>query len=171
MNLFDETDACRILEDNQDLISATGTIRILLRQPMAPDNKMKANFNLDEDYKTPDVSVAKLPFRERIIEAKIRSLNDYETSATGVGELQIGDLMAEVDPRYYEDPVQPISSLDEIRFKQQTFIRGIGSISADWDFMVHGVHPSWAGDVCIKLKLVLKRKKIATAGGGSAPTV
>lgn len=171
MELMNDRDAQRLLEDAELVVHSTGTTRLLLRQPLPPDDKVSPNFTLDPDYKSPNIVAAKIPYRERILEAKIRSMNDYEISTTGVGELQIGDLVAAVDPSYYQDPIQPIQLMDEIRFAEKIFIQGAGNVERGWDYLVHGIHPAWAKNTCIQLKLILRRKAIATPGGSKLPSV
>jgi len=159
-----------MLEDAQLMTQAMGTTRLLLRQPLPPDSRVTPNFNLDSDFKTPVISQASIPYRERVFVAKIRSINDYEASQTGVGEVQVGDLMAICDPGYYDDPIQPLQLLDEIRFAEKIFIQGAGLIDRDWDFVIRAINPTFAKNICVGLRLHLRRKKIATAGGSAVPT-
>jgi hypothetical protein len=167
---MDDLDAARIQEDSARLVATTGTTRLLLRQPMQPSLKVGDAAFLDQDYKVPTMAAEQIPYRERTIVAKVRSINDHELASTGVGELQIGDLVAFVDPRYFDDALQPVSTLDEIRFEQMTTLP-TGTISSDWDYIVHGVHPSWIKDVCVGLKLILRRKQVKTPSGGGLEPV
>lgn len=165
MDLLDDTDSARMQEDSVRLVSALGTTRLILRQPRQPRTKVGDDAFLDPDYKTPTMAVEKIPYLERAIVAKVRSINDRELASTGVGELQLGDLVAMVDPKYFDDPLQPIATMDEIRFEQMVTLPAFGTVSSDWDYIVHGIHPAWAKDVCIELKLILRRKQVKTPGG------
>ena len=171
MEIFSDLDAQRMLDDSVGVVQSLGTTRLLLRQPRPLDTTVGSKDGLDQDYKTPLVTSTTASYRERILEAKIRSMNDYEVSATGVGELQLGDLVATVDPRYYEDPIQPIQLLDEIRFAQMVFVQGAGSVQAGWDYIIRGIHPAWAKNTCVQLKLILRRKKTASEGASPLPSV
>lgn len=171
MEFLGDRDVQRMLEDSQLVVGSAGTTRLLLRQPLPPDGKVSPNLVLDPDFKTPISSTKEIPYRERPFEAKIRSINDYEASQTGVGEVQIGDLIADIDPRYYDDAIQPIQTLDEIRFEQPAYIANLGRVETGADYSIYAVIPAWAKNTVVKLKLHLRRKRVATEGSSKLPTV